>query len=179
MSFQRIGGAVMGLDKAVPVIQKANGAIDAANQSLATIEMERVSLIETAMQADPSDATKLTKAAEALRHKRLSALMQATKIPSMKAAAQVAIRAAAAAAVESHRQALETHTAQLREAAKLAGYQENDRQWVSMMTGDRTLNNVKRFMAEDKLTANNYHAMTPDDDAAMADVQRQIGMMLQ
>jgi hypothetical protein len=178
MTFTRLGGAVMRFDAALPEIQKANAAIDGAVQALAAITMEADKIIETAKQGE-GDAVKMIKQIEALRHKRLGVLMAATRIPSLKAAATTAIRAAASAGVEMHRQAIETHEKQLAEAAALAGYRPGDRQWTQMMAGDQTLASVKRFMQEDKSLAHNYAAMTPEDQAAADDVQRQIAAMLQ
>jgi hypothetical protein len=177
MTFQRIGGAVMQYESALPEIEKANQAIDGMVQALAVIQTEVDSIIELAKRGE-GDAAKMIKQMEALRHRRLAALMQAVKIPMLKAAAQVAVRQAAAEGVEMHRQALETHQAQLADAAKLAGYQEGDRQWISMMAGDQTLASIKRFMAEDKSLAFNFTAMTEEDMVAAADIQTQIIEML-
>jgi hypothetical protein len=177
-TFTKITGAVMRYDKALPAIQEANAAIDAAERVLGTIELERDALVESAMLAEPSEAAKLTKAAEALRHKRLSALLAMARIPHLKDAAQTAIRTAAAEDADTHASALKTHEAQLNEAARLAGYQPGSRQWLLMFSNDGTLAAVKRFVTEAKAASLNFRAATPEDGDAMAEVQRQIRSML-
>ena len=66
MSFERINGAAMEYEAAVPAIQTVNATIDGAAANHAAIDMERDALVARALEADAKDAPKLAKAAEAL-----------------------------------------------------------------------------------------------------------------
>jgi hypothetical protein len=74
---------------------------------------------------------------------------------------------------------LSAHEGSLKEAAKAAGYQPGDRQYLQLMGNDGTLRSLKDALGKTKSIAFNYAAMTPEDQAAAADIQKQITMMLQ
>jgi len=178
MSFSRINATPYDDEAARAALDHVNEAIGAVAEEAAAIVGEGEALVKAAMDAEPKDATKLAKAGQALRTRRLANLLREMRILTLKQDAQVTVRAAAASEVERIKPALAAHEATLGETAQTLGHQEGSRLWTQLFVTDPTRRDLLRAKNTAHNSSVNLRTMTPEDFAYAAQLRAAIAAAL-
>jgi hypothetical protein len=178
MSFSRITADTYGNPDAELAVNTANARILEVVNEARQIEEEAAAIVATALNADPKDAPKLCKRHEALRARKLRALMYELRIPGLKREAETAVRVAARAHAEKQAELLATCEGDLRKAALSLGYVEGDRNFTQLFVSDPNRRGCLGSKTDAEFRANNYHALTAEDRIHEAELRKRIAEAL-
>lgn len=178
MSFSRIAVDTYGDKAAELAVNRANQRIGDVTSEHSAIAAESEAIVADALTADPKEAQRLCKRHEALRVRRMAALMGELRIMGLKSEATQAIRAAARAHAVKQSELLATCEEDLRKAAMSLGYSDGDRNWTQLFVTDPNRRATLAARADSELRANNFNAVTAEDKSHEAELRRRIAEAL-